>query len=138
MRGASTAIRELAPFNTFYAEARKVVIDQVETGGRSNSQIEEWRFCDVCSHMEREAEAQNKVTCPNCGSPGWADVGQKRSLLKLTPGVGPLRSPAEPDLRRLRRAGTPDVPAQGLHRHSARRTGAADRPTWKVRSASST
>ena len=84
LRGASTAIRELAPFNTFYAEARKVVIDQVETGGRSNSQIEEWRFCDVCSHMERDAQAQAQVTCPNCGSPGWADLGQKRSLLKLT------------------------------------------------------
>jgi DEAD/DEAH box helicase domain-containing protein len=84
LRGASTAIRELAPFNTFYAEARKVVIDQVETGGRSNSQVEEWRFCDVCSHVEREASAQGKVTCPNCGGPGWADVGQKRSLLKLT------------------------------------------------------
>jgi DEAD/DEAH box helicase domain-containing protein len=53
LRGASTAIRELAPFNTFYAEARKVVIDQVETGGRSNSQIEEWRFCDVCSHTSQ-------------------------------------------------------------------------------------
>ena len=102
IRGASTAIRELAPFNKFYAEARKVEIDQVETGGRSNSQVEEWRFCDVCSHMERETEAQNKVTCPNCGSPGWADVGQKRSLLKLTPGFGPFRSPAEPDLRRFR------------------------------------
>ncbi len=84
LRGASTAIRELAPFNTFYAEARKVVIDQVETGGRSNSQIEEWRFCDVCSHMERDAQAQSQVTCPNCGSPGWADLGQRRSLLRLT------------------------------------------------------
>jgi DEAD/DEAH box helicase domain-containing protein len=83
IRGASTAIRELAPFNKFYAEARKVEIDQVETGGRGNSKVEEWRFCDVCTHMERETEAQGKVTCPNCGSPGWADVGQKRSLLKL-------------------------------------------------------
>src|SRR5262249_59284600 len=48
LRGASTAIRELAPFNTFYAEARKVVIDQVETGGRSNSQVEEWRVFGGC------------------------------------------------------------------------------------------
>ena len=80
LRGASTAIRELAPFNTFYAEARKVVIDQVETGGRSNSQIEEWRFCDICSHMESGSQAKNKVTCPHCGSPAWADVGQKRGL----------------------------------------------------------
>src|SRR5262245_1110895 len=56
LRGAGTAIRELAPFNTFYAEARKVVIDQVETGGRNNPQIEEWRFCNVCSHMEPEIQ----------------------------------------------------------------------------------
>jgi DEAD/DEAH box helicase domain-containing protein len=84
LRGASTAIRELAPFNTFYAEARKVVIDQVETGGRSNSHIEEWRFCDMCSHMELDTQTESQVTCPNCGSPGWADLGQKRSLLKLT------------------------------------------------------
>jgi DEAD/DEAH box helicase domain-containing protein len=84
LRGASTAIRELAPFNTFYAEARKVVVDQVETGGRGNSQIEEWRFCNVCSHTEREAEVKTKATCPHCGSPGWADVGQRRNLLKLT------------------------------------------------------
>jgi DEAD/DEAH box helicase domain-containing protein len=83
LRGAGTAIRELAPFNTFYAEARKVVIDQVETGGRNNSQIEEWRFCNVCSHMEPEIQAKNKVTCPHCGSPAWADVGQKRGLLLL-------------------------------------------------------
>jgi DEAD/DEAH box helicase domain-containing protein len=34
--------------------------------------------------MGRDAQAQGQVTCPNCGSPGWADLGQKRSLLKLT------------------------------------------------------
>ena len=83
LRGAGTAIRELAPFNTFYAEARKIVIDQVETGGRNNSQIEEWRFCNVCSHMEPEIQAKNKITCPHCGSPAWADVGQQRGLLRL-------------------------------------------------------
>ena len=84
MRGASTAIRELAPFNTFYAESRKVVVDQVETGGRNFSQVEEWRFCDVCPHVEPEHTGHNYKTCPHCGSTGWEDVGQKRPLLRLT------------------------------------------------------
>jgi DEAD/DEAH box helicase domain-containing protein len=83
MRGASVAIRELAPFNTFYAEARKVVIDQVDTGGRRHSQIEEWRFCDVCSHTEPALLKPQQKTCPHCGSAGWEDVGQRRNLLKL-------------------------------------------------------
>ena len=34
--------------------------------------------------MTRDAQAQAQAACPNCGSPGWADLGQKRSLLKLT------------------------------------------------------
>lgn len=83
IRGAGTAIRELAPFNTFYAEARKVVVDQVETGGRNNSEMEEWRFCNVCSHMEPELKGKEKATCPGCGSSGWSDIGQKRTLLKM-------------------------------------------------------
>lgn len=83
LRGAGTAIRELAPFNTFYAEARKVVIDQIDTGGRSHSLVEEWRFCDVCSHMELASIHADASTCPVCGSNGWADAGQKRKLLKL-------------------------------------------------------
>ena len=34
VRPASSAIRELAPFNTFYAEGRKVRIDEVDIGSR--------------------------------------------------------------------------------------------------------
>ena len=83
LRGAGVAIRELAPFNTFYAEARKVVIDQVDTGGRRHSQVEAWRFCDVCSHTEPYALQIDRKTCPHCGSAVWEDVGQRRNLLRL-------------------------------------------------------
>lgn len=84
LRGASTAIRELAPFNTFYAENRKVMIDQVETGGRNHSLFEEWIFCDRCTHMEIAAQGSAYKTCPTCGSAGWVDVGQRRMLLRMS------------------------------------------------------
>ena len=84
LRGASTAIRELAPFNTFYAENRKVMIDQVETGGRNHSLFEEWIFCDRCAHMEIVSNGDGYKTCPSCGSAGWVDVGQRRKLLLMS------------------------------------------------------
>ena len=83
IRGVGTAIREFAPFNTFYAESRKVVIDQVDTGGRSHSTLEDWQFCNICHHMERVRPDSEQKTCPKCGSPGWEDVGQKHILLPL-------------------------------------------------------
>jgi DEAD/DEAH box helicase domain-containing protein len=83
IRGAGPALRELAPFNTFYAESRKVVVDQVDTGGRLNSSIEEWRFCDVCSFMELASLHPLQKTCPHCGSATWQDIGQKRKILRL-------------------------------------------------------
>jgi len=83
MRSAGTALRELAPFNTFYAEGRKVVIDQVDTGGRGNAP-EVWHFCKECSYCERAMpETVPTRTCPACGSMGWEDVGQQRTLIRL-------------------------------------------------------
>lgn len=83
IRGAGTAIRELAPFNTFYAESRKVTVDQVDTGGRAQSLLEDWQFCNVCHRLERVTAEEQYKTCPNCGSAGWEDVGQKHILLPL-------------------------------------------------------
>jgi hypothetical protein len=59
------------------------VVDQVDTGGRRHSLIEEWRFCDVCFHTEPAALRPQQKTCPHCGSAAWEDVGQRRNLLKL-------------------------------------------------------
>ncbi len=79
-RPARSAIEELAPANTFYASGRKVKVDQVDM---SVSDLETWRFCDNCSHKELIGKEIEKKTCPICGSPMWADEGQKRRMLKM-------------------------------------------------------
>ena len=80
-RPAVSAIRELAPSNRFYAEGRKVQIDQIDM---RLSEEEEWRFCDSCPHMELvTGDAAKAANCPRCGSPMWADEGQVRRLIKM-------------------------------------------------------
>jgi len=79
-RPAASAIQELAPANTFYAEGRKVKIDQVDM---TVSEIETWRFCNNCSHKELLGKEEEKSACIKCGSPMWADAGQKRLMLKM-------------------------------------------------------
>ena len=79
-RPARSAIVELAPANTFYAEGRKVRVDQVDM---SVSDREIWRFCDNCSHKEILFTEDEKESCPNCGSLMWADAGQKKSMLRM-------------------------------------------------------
>jgi DEAD/DEAH box helicase domain-containing protein len=79
-RPAASAIQELAPANTFYAEGRKVKIDQVDM---TVSEIETWRFCNHCSHKELIGRGEENVVCMKCGSPMWADIGQKRLMLKM-------------------------------------------------------
>lgn len=56
VRPASTAIRELAPMSTFYAEGRHVVIDEVDVGTPARSLLERWRLCPQCHHTERVGE----------------------------------------------------------------------------------
>ena len=78
-RPSSMAIKELAPDNKFYAEGRKVVIDQIDL---NQSEIEEWIFCDNCSYMEK-AILDNNDKCPKCNSSLWSDSGQKREMVKM-------------------------------------------------------
>ena len=79
-RPAAVAISELAPANSFFAEGRKLVIDQVNL---DLSQLESWRFCDACSHMALEGAGEAHAACPRCGSPLWSDQGQRRQMLRL-------------------------------------------------------
>ncbi len=79
-RSASSAISEFAPNNSFYAEGRKLTIDQVDL---TTAQITQWRLCPNCSHAQIEETGKSTAACPQCGSPGWADAGQVRPMLKV-------------------------------------------------------
>ena len=82
VRPASSAIRELAPFNTFYAEGRKLKITQIDVGSLARPLTENWRFCDRCDHMRVELDGQSpEPVCPLCQSAGWPDSGQVRTLV---------------------------------------------------------
>ncbi len=83
LRPASVAIRELAPFNTFYADGRKVRIDEVDIGSKTRPLTEIWRLCPSCSHTERRLREEVAVRCPRCGDTGWADTGQERTLVRF-------------------------------------------------------
>ena len=80
LRAAPLAIRELAPFNTFYAEGRKLPIGYVETPGRAAA-VERWQFCDRCSYLELVQSSHYSSTCPACGSPLWTDAGQQHDMV---------------------------------------------------------
>ena len=87
VRPAHTAIRELAPHNTFYAEGLRVRIDQIDIGTQAQPLLEYWRFCPDCSHSERELEERDSepgsrsASCPRCKHEGWADSGQVRAVV---------------------------------------------------------
>ncbi len=79
-RPAAAAILELAPANYFYAQGRKLEVDQVNLQA---SQIEPWRFCSDCSYLELEGKSEPRASCPECGSPLWVDEGQRRNMLRM-------------------------------------------------------
>lgn len=79
-RPARTALGELAPMSTFYAEGRRVKVDQVDM---SVSGVEPWRFCPDCNHGELIIGEETAKECPCCASPMWADAAQRRELLRM-------------------------------------------------------
>ncbi|HDN9016128.1 TPA: DEAD/DEAH box helicase [Aeromonas salmonicida] len=80
-RPAATALAELAPLNNFYAGGHKVEIEQIDL---KVSEPEHWRICSHCNYSENiDQSGDPHKYCPKCGTPGWADAGQKTTLLKL-------------------------------------------------------
>ena len=79
-RGASSAISEFAPNNSFYVDGRKLTIDQIDM---TTAQTAPWRLCPNCSHAQIDEAGKNTACCPQCGSPAWADAGQVRNMLKV-------------------------------------------------------
>lgn len=80
-RPSSTAITELAPNNTFYAEGRRVEINQVDV---SKVKPEPWRFCRQCSYAMPIMLGDHDESCPRCKDTFWRDSGRVRDMLKLT------------------------------------------------------
>lgn len=80
-RPGSTAITELAPNNTFYAEGRRVVINQIDV---SKIKPEHWRFCRQCSYTEPLSSGDQHPNCPRCGDTLWRDSGRVHEMLRLT------------------------------------------------------
>jgi DEAD/DEAH box helicase domain-containing protein len=79
-RPASSAIEELAPANNFYAEGRRVQIDQVNL---DLSKAGAWRFCQSCTYMEIEGRSEPHRACPKCGDVMWIDDGQRKNMLRM-------------------------------------------------------
>lgn len=80
-RPAQSALSEFAPENRFYANQRRVEIDQINM---SLADTDDWRFCPSCHHMQNlSIEPDVHAVCPNCGDAMWSDGGQKRTLLRF-------------------------------------------------------
>ncbi len=75
------AIRELVPSGVFYAEGRRVKIDQIDL---KLSEPEEWRICRSCNYAVRAIQPQaHAKVCERCGDAMWSDRGQLRRMLRL-------------------------------------------------------
>ncbi|TVQ55294.1 MAG: DUF1998 domain-containing protein [Spirulina sp. DLM2.Bin59] len=80
-RPAQVAIRELVPNGVFYAQGRKVTIDQIDL---KLSKPEQWRLCPQCNYTVQLIEAAaHEACCPRCGDGMWSDQSQVRELVKL-------------------------------------------------------
>lgn len=86
-RPASSAISEFAPENRFYANQRRVEVDQINMGLAT---LEDWRLCPACHHMElmgihgdEHARIDVHSTCPRCGDVMWSNISQLRPLLRF-------------------------------------------------------
>jgi len=80
-RPAQSALSEFAPENRFYANQRRVEVDQINM---NLAKAEDWRFCPGCHHMQNLAvQPDVHSACPRCADPMWSDGGQKHTLLRF-------------------------------------------------------
>ena len=79
-RPGASAITELAPNNAFYAEGRKITIEQVDI---SRDKPAKWRFCRSCSYAELDSDPVASH-CPRCSDNLWADAGRVQTMLRLS------------------------------------------------------
>ncbi|MEI6415902.1 MAG: helicase-related protein, partial [Pseudomonadota bacterium] len=70
VRGAGSALKELAPRNRFYTHSREFEIQQLSLGTHAQPLLTPWAICGECGHMRR-VDALNQPdaspACPQCG-----------------------------------------------------------------------
>jgi DEAD/DEAH box helicase domain-containing protein len=80
-RPAQSALSEFAPENRFYANQRRVEVDQINM---NLAKAEDWRFCPSCHHMQNlSVEPDVHPVCPRCNEAMWGDAAQRRTLLRF-------------------------------------------------------
>ena len=83
-RGASSALTEFAPGNTFYGHGREIRIDAVETGNNGSS-LQRWQICPACGWVDvLDDGALTAEACARCTNTAVRDVSQVLDVLPFT------------------------------------------------------
>ena len=82
-RGASLALRDLAPGATFYANGHQVLVDAIELG-TNGQDVHRWAFCPSCGHAQPRGDGPPPSSCPRCSATGIADVSQTLDVVEMT------------------------------------------------------
>ncbi|TCW20609.1 DEAD/DEAH box helicase [Dietzia cinnamea] len=81
-RSISSALTELAPGNSFYADRMRIEISAVAMGADGDA-VERWRVCPACSYARTEVAGTGPGSCPACGAAGFADTDQVLDVVPL-------------------------------------------------------
>lgn len=85
VRGASQAIKELAPDNFFYSQTYKFKVTGLNTFDWTDSHnSHSKRFCSNCDHLEIGTLQAGQPNCPKCGDPSWGAASNLHHFVKLT------------------------------------------------------
>ncbi len=84
VRGASTAIRELAPDNYFYSQGFKFKVTGVNTfEWADKDNLHDKRFCSACDHIDQASTAP-AGHCPKCGDLNFGAASNVHKFARMT------------------------------------------------------
>lgn len=80
-RGSRTALVELAPGSTFYANRVALLVDAVDLGSPGNPSTVRWRCCPSCGWSGPDVDGTSTSACPRCQDQRVADGGQRLTVV---------------------------------------------------------